>query len=297
MRRFSITTLLIFVSYLLPILSAERGDESWWSLQPVDRPDVPEVSDTSWARNPIDEFVLAKLEIKGLKPSPEADTQTLNRRLYFDLIGLPPDLGVEGDVDALLASPRYGERWARHWLDVARFGESQGFEYDQLRENAWPYRDWVINAFNDDMPYDRFVRLQIAGDVLEPNNPDAITATGFLVCGAFDGLKPNGDKQRKIMRQDEMEDLVGTVAQSFLGLTVHCARCHDHKFDAITQKEYYQMASALAGVTRGAREVPAGGDPEALQNLLDAVTAELTESEQRITQKILASGDTCPLIM
>lgn len=289
MRRFSITTLLIFVSYLLPILSAERGDENWWSLQPVDRPDVPEVSDTSWARNPIDEFVLAKLEIKGLKPSPEADTQTLNRRLYFDLIGLPPDLGVEGDVDALLASPRYGERWARHWLDVARFGESQGFEYDQLRENAWPYRDWVINAFNDDMPYDRFVRLQIAGDVLEPNNPDAITATGFLVCGAFDGLKPNGDKQRKIMRQDEMEDLVGTVAQSFLGLTVHCARCHDHKFDAITQKEYYQMASALAGVTRGDREVPAGGDPEALQNLLDTVTAELTESEQRITQKILAS--------
>ncbi|MGI9268131.1 MAG: DUF1549 domain-containing protein, partial [Akkermansiaceae bacterium] len=106
------------MSYLLPILSAERGDESWWSLQPVDRPDVPEVSDTSWARNPIDEFVLAKLEIKGLKPSPEADTQTLNRRLYFDLIGLPPDLGVEGDVDALLPSPRYGERWARHWLDV-----------------------------------------------------------------------------------------------------------------------------------------------------------------------------------
>lgn len=289
MRRFLITILSIFVGYFLPILSAERGDESWWSLQPVVRPDLPAVSNANWVRNSIDNFVLAKLEGEGLKPGPMADAQTLARRLHFDLIGLPPDLGVEGNVDALLASPRYGERWARHWLDVARFGESQGFEYDQLRENAWPYRDWVINAFNDDMPYDRFVRLQIAGDVLEPNNPDAITATGFLVCGAFDGLKPNGEKQRKIMRQDEMEDLVGTVSQSFLGLTVHCARCHDHKFDPITQKEYYQMASALAGVTRGDREVPAGGDPEALQKLLDAVTAKLTEAEQLITRKILAS--------
>ncbi len=288
MKRFPISTLLIFAS-LLSTLGAERGDESWWSLQPVVRPETPAVATANWARNPSDNFVLAKLEAAGLKPGPEADAQTLARRLHFDLIGLPPEPGVEMDADALLASPRYGERWARHWLDVARFGESQGFEYDQLRENAWPYRDWVIKAFNDDMPYDRFVRLQIAGDVLEPGNPDAITATGFLVCGAFDGLQPNGDKQRKIMRQDEMEDLVGTVAQSFLGLTVHCARCHDHKFDAITQKEYYQMASALAGVTRGDREVPSGGNPEALQMTLDVVTAKLTETDQLITEEILAS--------
>ena len=289
MIRLPITTLLIFVSLLLPTFGAERGDESWWSLQPVVRPKAPAVTTANWVRNPIDNFVLAGLESAGLKPGPEADAQTLARRLHFDLIGLPPEPGVELNAEALLASPRYGERWARHWLDVARFGESQGFEYDQLREHAWPYRDWVIKAFNEDMPYDRFVRLQIAGDVLEPGNPDAITATGFLVCGAFDGLKPNGDKQRKIMRQDEMEDLVGTVAQSFLGLTVHCARCHDHKFDAITQKEYYQMASALAGVTRGDREVPAGGDPEALQKSLEAVTAKLAEADQDITRKILAS--------
>ena len=283
------TTFLISASHLLPIFGEDRGDESWWSLQPVVRPGLPTVTDPSWARNPIDVFILAKLEKAGLKPSAEADEETLARRLHFDLIGLPPEPGAKIDVEKLLSSPRFGERWARHWLDVARFGESQGFEYDQLREHAWPYRDWVISAFNEDMPYDRFVRLQIAGDVLEPLNPDAITATGFLVCGAFDDLKPNGDKQRKIMRQDEMEDLVGTVAQSFLGLTVHCARCHDHKFDAITQKEYYQMASALAGVKRGDREVPANGNLEDLQRSLEAVTARLAEADQRITEEILAS--------
>ncbi|MGC6459805.1 MAG: DUF1553 domain-containing protein [Akkermansiaceae bacterium] len=289
MKQSLMTTFLIFASHLLPIFGEDRGDESWWSLQPVVRPDLPTITDPSWARNPIDVFILAELEKAGLKPSAEADEETLARRLHFDLIGLPPEPGAKADVEKLLSSPRFGERWARHWLDVARFGESQGFEYDQLRENAWPYRDWVISAFNEDMPYDRFVRLQIAGDVLEPLNPDAITATGFLVCGAFDDLKPNGDKQRKIMRQDEMEDLVGTVAQSFLGLTVHCARCHDHKFDAITQKEYYQMASALAGVKRGDREVPANGNLEDLQRSLEAVTARLAESDQRITAEILAS--------
>jgi len=281
--------LSIFASLLLPTFGDQRGDESWWSLQPVVRPETPAVTDVNWVRNPIDHFILAGLEAAGLKPGPEADAPTLARRLHFDLIGLPPEPGLEMNADALLASPHYGERWARHWLDVARFGESQGFEYDQLREHAWPYRDWVINAFNDDMPYDRFARLQIAGDVLEPGNPEAITATGFLVCGAFDGLKPNGDKQRKILRQDEMEDLVGTVAQSFLGLTVHCARCHDHKFDAITQKEYYQMASALAGVTRGDREVPAGGDPKALKKALKTVAAKFAETDQGIRRQLLAS--------
>ena len=230
---------------------AERADESWWSLQKVVRPALPAVQNEAWVRNPIDRFILARLEAQGLRPAPEAATGTLSRRLHFTLVGLPPTPDAESDVEKLLASAHYGERWARHWLDVARFGESNGFEYDQLRDHAWPYRDWVIDAFNDDMPYDRFVKLQVAGDVLEPDNPDAIAATSFLVCGAFDGLKPAGDKQRKIMREDEMEDLVGTVTQSFLGLTGHCARCHDHKFDPVSQKEYFQLASALAGVHRG----------------------------------------------
>ena len=257
------------VETALNVSATEQNDRAggdWWSLQPVRRPPLPEVNDVEWIVNPVDRFVLAKLESENLSPAPPADARTLVRRLYFDLIGLPPDPGelrqamndIPLAVELLLNSPHYGERWARHWLDVARFGESNGFEYDELRQNAWPFRDWVINALNDDMPYDRFARLQIAGDVLEPDNADSITATSFLVCGAFDGLRPQGDKMRKIMREDEMEDLVGTVSQTFLGLTMHCARCHDHKFDPIRQKEYFQMASALAGVHRGDRKLPDG---------------------------------------
>ena len=259
-------------------------------MQKVERPSLPDVRTQGWARNPIDYFILAKLERAGLQPAPEADQRTLSRRLHFDLTGLPPEPGAAPDIDALLASPRYGERWARHWLDVARFGESQGFEYDQLREHAWPYRDWVIQALNDDMPYDRFVSLQIAGDRIEPDNPGAITATSFLVCGSFDGLKPNGDKQRKIMRQDEMEDLVGTVSQSFLGLTVNCARCHDHKFDPVTQKEYFQIASALAGVHRGNRKVPAGGNPGELKRQLEELTEKLNQHDTEVRDAILAQA-------
>ena len=268
--------------------ASQRAGSDWWSLQPVERPALPKINNGSWPRNPIDHFILARLEAEGLEPAPEADAHTLSRRLHFGLVGLPPEPGSRADVDALLASPHYGERWARHWLDVARFGESDGFEYDALRPNAWPYRDWVIEALNSDMPFDRFAKLQIAGDVLEPGNPDAITATGFLVCGAFDGLKPSGEKQRKIMRQDEMEDLVGTLAQTFLGLTVHCARCHDHKFDPVSQKEYYQMASALAGVHRGEREVPAGGDPVALQKQIGAISAKLRATDEAMRAEILA---------
>ena len=253
----------VSLAWIAVAVGDDRAGEDWWSLQPLTRPPLPEVSDGTWVKNPIDRFILAKLEAKQLSPSAPADARTLARRLYVDLIGLPPEADelkramadVPGAIDALLDSAHYGERWARHWLDVARFGESNGFEYDQLRENAWPYRDWVIDALNDDMPYDRFARLQIAGDVLEPEDAGAITATAFLVCGAFDGLIPQGDKMRRIMREDEVEDLVGTVGQTFIGLTMNCARCHDHKFDPIQQKEYYQMASALAGVHRGDRKV------------------------------------------
>lgn len=277
----------LIIWLVFPAMGAEQADENWWSLQPVKRPAVPEVKQSSWVRNPIDLFVLAKLEEKGLKPAPESDSKTLSRRMHFNLIGLPPEPGAKADLEALLASPHYGERWARHWLDVARYGESNGFEYDQLRPNAWPYRDWVIKAFNEDMPYDRFAKLQIAGDVLEPKNPDSIIATGFLVCGAFDGLKPSGDKQRRIMREDEMEDLVGTVGQTFLGLTVHCARCHDHKFDPIKQKEYFQMASALAGVHRGDRNVPARGDAGELQAEVDELGKKLADADAKVRKRIL----------
>lgn len=287
--------------------AATMAGTNWWSLQPIRRPAAPSVNDSRWVRTPIDAFILAQLDANGLQPSSPAPPHQLIRRLSYDLTGLPPepaqvtafdrayqldpDHAVGELVDRLLASSHYGEHWARHWLDVARFGESDGYEYDKLRPNAWRYRDWVIGALNDDLPYNRFAQLQIAGDLLAPKDPGAIAATGFLVCGAFDGLLPQGDKMRKIMREDEMEDLVGTVSQTFLGLTVHCARCHDHKFDPVSQREYYQLASALAGVRRGDRDLPPEGDPEALRRRIAELNSQITQLETPIRRRLLAANE------
>lgn len=294
-----------------------RAGFDWWSLQPVRRPSLPAVKDTSWPRNPIDYFVLERLEANGLTPSPEADPTTLIRRVTFDLIGLPPNpsevedfvaachaasvtrqadsafripnSALETLVDRLLASPYYGERWARPWLDIVRFGESNGFEHDELRPNAWPYRDWVIQALNQDLPYDEFVRLQIAGDVLSPDKPGAIAATGFLVAGGYDsvGQKQQSTAMRAVVRQDELEDIIGTLSQGFLGLTVHCARCHDHKFDPIRQTDYYHLSAALAGVHHGERLLPRQRD-NVLAARLAQLQKELQGLEAPMRAKILA---------
>jgi hypothetical protein len=302
--------------------TAARAGYDWWSLQPLVRPAVPELRDTKAViRNPIDAFVLAKLEEKGLTPSPPADARTLARRLSFDLIGLPPEpkdvhafvapsptrplspsrqereRGREEErekeyrelVDRLLGSPHYGERWARHWLDIARFGESDGYEYDRMRLHAWRYRDWVIEALNQDMPYDEFARLQLAGDVLRPSEAQGIIATGFLVAGAFDGLQPKGDVMKQIMRQDELEDLVAATSQTFLGLTVNCARCHDHKFDPVRQTDYYRIAAALAGVKRGDRELAPQKPPEDLVKRREQAAAELAAIETKAREAALAA--------
>ncbi len=202
--------------------TSTRAGYDWWALQPIKRPPVP-VSREKASVNPLDNFVLAKLSDKGLSLSPEADRRTLIRRLYFDLTGLPPTpeevnafvTSTDADayekvVDKLLASPHYGERWARHWLDVVRYGETDGFERNSPRPNACHYRDWVIRALNADMPYDRFARLQLAGDVLHPNDPDAVKATGFLVAGVHNTVLGN-DQMRAVARQDELEDVVGGV--------------------------------------------------------------------------------------
>lgn len=241
-----------------------RAGRDWWSLQPIRSVAVPQLPGR--ALGPIDAFVEQARQAKQLSASPVADKRTLIRRLTFDLIGLPPTpeevarflsdespTAYEALVDRLLESPHYGERWARHWLDIVRFGESNGFEYDEPRDNFWYYRNWVIEVLNADMPYDEFVRQQIAGDALHPNDIHAAAAAGFLVAGPHNTTLPSNAKMRMAMAQDEMEDLLGSIGQTFLGLTINCARCHDHKFDPISQKEYYQLAASLAGVAHGQR--------------------------------------------
>lgn len=255
--------------------SDKRAGKDWWSLQPLQDVAVPEVTDDAWSNNAIDRFVLDRLKKEGLAPSPRADARTLVRRLYIDLVGLPaPPEVIEAFeknpsqeawaklVDDLLASEHYGERWARHWLDVARFGESSGFEYNSPRNHSYHYRDWVIRAFNDDMPYDEFVRMQLAGDLIKPGTVEGAAATGFLVAGVHNAVQGNNAKMKMTGRQDELEEISATVGQAFLGMTVHCARCHDHKFDPISAKEYYQFIAALDGVNHGERKVRASAKPE-----------------------------------
>ncbi len=229
-----------------------------WSVQPVK---------CSSAGTSIDEFIDAKLKANGLQKSPEADVRTQVRRLFFDLIGLPPSPEemakwshepYEALVDHLLASPHYGERWARHWLDIAHYADTHGFERDQLRPDAWRYRDYVIESLNRDKPYDQFIREQIAGDVLAPNDPQAVIATGFLAAGPWDfvgQVETKSDMLRRAARAGDLDDMVTQVITSTMGITINCARCHDHKLDPITQKEYYSLWSVFAGVKRGTREV------------------------------------------
>jgi len=234
-----------------------------WSFQKVARPAISE----PFGRNPIDAFVRAKLRDKGLEPSPEADAATQVKRLYFDLVGLPPTPEeveafvanarpdrYERLVDRLLASPHFGERWGRHWLDAVRFAESHGFEMNQGRPNAWRYRDWVIRAFNADLPYDRFVTAQLAGDSIGED-----VATGFLVAGPWDQVKSPDPVLTANQRADELHDMIGTAGSAFLGLTVACARCHAHKFDPIPQADYYALKAVLDGVQHGERDLPTPG--------------------------------------
>ncbi len=253
-----------------PDALAGSSQPAHWALLPIVEPQPPATN-----TNPVDAFVIAKLQEQQLSLSAEADRRTLIRRLSFDLIGLPPSPeeveafasdesphAYAALVDRLLESPHYGERWARHWLDVARYTESQGFEYDRLRDNAWHYRDYVIKSFNSDKPYDQFMREQVAGDVMQPVSSDGIIATSLLVCGPYDqaGNNQKNATQRAITREDELEDLVAVVGQSFLGLTINCARCHAHKFDPIPHEDYYRIKAVFEGVKHGER--PIAGDAE-----------------------------------
>ncbi|MEX2215534.1 MAG: PSD1 and planctomycete cytochrome C domain-containing protein, partial [Phycisphaeraceae bacterium] len=245
-----------------------------WSLLPLKKPPVPEVKHKTWARTPVDAFILASLESRGLTPSAPADKRTLIRRVSFDLTGLPPTpqeieafLADESPhayaklVDSLLASPRYGERWARHWLDAVHFAETHGHDEDAPRPNAWPYRDYVINAFNDDKPYSRFVQEQIAGDALFPDDPQGVAAIGMLAAGPWDqssqmGIQ-DGTTDKKIAQYLDRDDMIATTIGTFSSVTIHCARCHYHKFDPISQEDYYALQAVFAGVDRVERSFDA----------------------------------------
>jgi hypothetical protein len=249
-----------------------QDGQGWWSFQSLERPPVPAVSNKEWVRNPIDAFVLARLEEKGLSPSASADRATFIRRATYDLHGLPPTPeeveaflsdpspeAFERLVDRLLASPRYGERWARLWLDLIHYADTHGFDKDKRRLWAWLFRDWLIRAFNADLPYRRFVRRQLAGDVLARGDPDGVIATGFVVAGPWDFVGQvelrEGTVDKEKTRALDRDDMVASTMSTFVSLTAHCARCHDHKFDPISQKDYYRLQAVFAGVERGDRDL------------------------------------------
>ena len=286
---------------------AKKDPLDWWSLRPLRTSD-------QWAamgdqKNPIDAFIRAKLAEKKLTPSVEADPRTLIRRITFDLIGLPPTPEeVETFVteyrspntnhrslvatlaDRLLASPRHGERWARHWLDVAHFAETHGHDQDRIREHAWPYRDYVIAAFNSDKPYARFVQEQVAGDVLFPDDPQATVALGFLAAGPWDESSLRDIREdtidRQIARYLDRDDVVSTVMQTFTSTTVQCARCHDHKFDPIPTRDYYALQAVFSGVDRANRSY--GSDPATRQRR-DLLQAQLRAVEAGDRALLLSS--------
>ena len=269
----------------------EEVDLTHWSFQPVQRPGA----------TGIDELIRQKLAQQGLKLSAQADRRTLIRRLYLVMLGLPPlpekvDAFVADEsedawqnlVDEVLASPRYGERWATFWLDLVRFGETHGFETNRERPNAWQYRDWVIQSLNEDKPYDQFVREQIVGDAF-----GADVATGFLVAGPYDLVKGKDPKLGLMQRMNELDDMINTTGTAFLGLTTGCARCHNHKFDPITQRDYYSMQAVFAGVKHGERPLPL---PEEAKQRLAKLEADITTLTEQL-KKYIPSGQSAAIVM
>ncbi len=255
----------------LPTVAAPPKSDHW-AFQPVSRPALPAVKNVDWCRNPIDRFVLAKLEERGWSPPPAVRPEALLRRLTFDLNGLPPSPeqrdaflndrspeATERLVDDLLARPAYGERWARHWLDVVRFAESNGYERDAAKPSAWRYRDYVIRAFNQNLPFDRFLIEQLAGDELADADRETIIATTYYRLGPWDD-EPADPKQDRF---DQLDDIVSTTSEVFLGLTLACARCHDHKFEPLAMRDYYGLVAVFNGLIRPQKgrtglEVPVG---------------------------------------
>src|SRR6202522_4595266 len=277
------------------------AQKSYWAFQPVKKSPVPAVKDKAWVKTPIDAFILAKLEEKKLQPNPRADKLTLLRRVTIDMTGVPPTQeeiqqflsdkspnAWEKVVDRLLASPAYGERWGRHWLDVARYADSNGVKADETRPNVWRYRDYVINAFNQDKPYDRFVKDQIAGDELYPGNQEALIAMGFNRHWIDETNAPDLFERR----HQTLDDMTQVTGAAFLGMTFGCARCHDHKFDPILTKDYYRLQAFFANTAFGDGPLPLA-DPEAKRKYdeqyaaWDTKTKDIRDEMARIMAPIL----------
>jgi hypothetical protein len=288
-----------------PLKPASAFAQPLWSWQPVKAPEIPVVSDKSWVRQPIDAFVLAKLDAQGLTPSPDADRATFIRRATLDAWGLiptPEEVAAFVDdrspdayeklVDRLLGSPHYGERQARRWLDLARYADSSGFQVDEGRPNIWRYRDYVINAFNSDKPYDLFIKEQIAGDELEPGNEQALIATGFMA-----NYPDNSNSRDLVQRKYQITtDVVDTIGQGVLATTWNCARCHDHKFDKISMKDYYGIQAFFANTsfdqkiplaTKGERE----RDFEAKQATYQETTKAIRDKMKALLEPVKAEAD------
>jgi mono/diheme cytochrome c family protein len=296
-------------------VEAKRADKSWWSLQPLatGEPPSPNGLPETWADSPIDRFVFAKLAEKGLTPNLPADPRTLIRRMTYDLTGLPPaqeeveayaadstrnpQSAIRNLIDRLLASPRYGEHWGRHWLDVVRFGESTGFERNTIVDNAWPFRDYVIRSFNDDKPMDRLIVEHLAGDVIGKDNPEIEVGTTFLVAGPYDNVGNADPVAKANIRAATLDDVITATGSAFLGLTVNCARCHNHKFDPIPAEDYYRMRAAFEGVTHGDRVLATPQQRAAFTAAtapLNARKKALTKERDELTKTLTARAEAAP---
>ncbi len=271
----------------------------WWAFTPLQTlkarvapiQGIPE----NWNKSPIDRLVFERMAKHGLRPRAPAERRILMRRAYFDLIGLPPkpeevqhflndtrDEAYAAMLDRLLASPQYGERWGRHWLDVARFGESDGYEQNHLRANAWPFRDYVIRSFNEDKPFNQMILEQLAGDQLAVGNPAVEVATGFLVAGPHDTVGNDNKEGQLQQRADDLNDMITATASGFLGLTIHCARCHDHKFDPILQTDYYQLRAIFEGVRHADRIWMAPSKRDRVLRKKSTLKSALAETKARL---------------
>lgn len=287
----------------LVLHETSKADKTWWAYQPLHR--VESWSEVeSGISHPVDDFLNERLNGVGLEMNGPADRRELIRRATYDLTGLPPTPGeaeafVNDEspdayrqlIDRLLASPHYGERWGRHWLDVVRFGESVGFERNTIIDNLWPFRDYVIESINADKPFDQFIREHLAGDVIGKDDPDIEIGSAFLVAGPYDNVNNQDAVQKAQIRANTLDEMISATGQAFLGMTVGCARCHDHKFDPISQKDYYQLYATFSGVRHGARVVATAEQKQTRAATLKPLNdrkADLEKERHRLEKLILA---------